>query len=289
LVAAAKEVTVTTPIQTKREVLDLVPFVATGRQPFVVSAGKLVTVTGTGFRPTMTMALGGVKVLELKIESETSASFFVPIQAKFGITDLSLSQDGTEQTISLLYRGIKTDLPVITLTEPEVCSDYQYYDLDGVLRAGTRGCNAIAASLTADYNTCPQTSAPRPQCWRDGQIDCTTTDRFKSADTDPSEISSLDIRQGKTLGGIQGGRKFCENSARRALIDETTSAIDKFDTSDDFGFETGGSLDEDSSHGSSDSCAPSVWRMGGIDSGSIRGFCNDSEDQCVYEKMYLLH
>jgi hypothetical protein len=284
LVNEAKEVTATTPIQTKREASEFAPFAVTSRQPFVVGAGDLVTVTGTGFRSTMGMALGGTKVLALKVASEESATFLAPIQSRFGITDLTASQDGIEQTVTLLYRGVKTDLPIITLTEPEVCSDYQYYDIDGALKTGTRGCNP-AAALTSIYGDASWAAIPHPNCWRDGQTDCLTTERYRSADTDSSAISSWDIRQGKTLGGIKGGLKFCSPSTGLPMVGETLSSsltgAEKADGGDDGNIEA--PQPEEELFRSDETCSPSVWQAGGIDSGSSVGFCNDAEDQCTYK------
>jgi hypothetical protein len=282
----AMEVTATSPIQTKHDVVDLVPFTITGRTPFVVSAGQTVTVTGTGFHSTMTMALGGAKVLGLKVASEESASFVAPIQLGFGIVDLAANQDGIEQTVTLLYRGVSTDLPIITLTEPEVCSEYQYYDITGALKTGTRGC--AAASLTDNDRISGTTSTARPYCWRDGQTDCVTTDRFKSADTDPLAISSWDIRYGKMLGGIRGRLKFCKNSANLGVFDESTSpaifGVDKYDTIDDDNNGERG-LPEEIPFGLEDFCDASAWSAGGIDSTTMTGYCNDADDQCTYQDM----
>jgi hypothetical protein len=213
------EITTTTSIQTKREVLELVPFAITGRQPFVIKAGERVTITGTGFGTNLNMVIGGIKVLSPKIASESTATFLAPIIPRFGIVDLTADQDGTEQTITLLYRGLKTDKPVIMLTEPEVCGDQQYYDASGAAKAGTRICDApIAASLTdlsepvLRPQTCPRSPTP------DG---------------------------GRTI------RLDSENIPSNSL----------------------------------DKCQTSHWQIGGIDSGSKFGFCNEADDQCTYQDL----
>jgi hypothetical protein len=288
LITEAKEITVTAPIQTKREVLELVPFEITGRKPFIVSAGNQVTVTGTGFRPTMVMSFGGSKVINFRVETENSLSFYPPLQSKFGITDLTANQDGIEQTISVLYRGTKTDLPLITLSEPEVCSEYKYYDIDGTERTGTRGCGAAAASLTANNCVDHSNSSLLPTCSRDGQLGCVTTERFKSADSEPSVISPWDIRHGKTLAGIRGKLKFCKNSARQIISDEsnagTAIGFDYLDPNDDTVRRAAGTSDE-SLFEREQACDATVWQAGGIDSGSNPGACNDDEDQCTYEDL----
>jgi hypothetical protein len=288
LVTEAKEVTVTTPIQTKRQALEFVPFVVTSRQPFVVTALDLVTVSGTGFRSTMNLTFGGSKVLGVKIESETTASFFAPFLPRFGITDLTASQDGIEQTVTLLYRGIQTDLPIITLAEPQVCSEFKYYDITGALKAGTRGCDTAAASLTDAGVLLEPSVMPRANCWRDGQIDCVTTGRFKSADTDIAAISAKDIRRGKTIGGISGGRPFCNASENLARIGSQQTHGDS--ESDLSNVQVDGKIAPRGSPaeallGLGSSCLPPLWYAGGVDSGLISGFCNDRDDQCIFEDL----
>jgi hypothetical protein len=288
LLTEAKEVTATTPIQTRREVLELVPFVISSRTPFIVSTGDQVTVKGTGFRPSMSVAFGGLKVTNFKVESETSATFFPPSKTKFGITDLTANQDGIEQTVTVFYRGNKDDLPLITLTEPEVCSEFKYYDSIGDVKTGTRGCDKAAISLTD--NNYAHFAGPWsiPICARDGQAGCMTTERFRSADSDPSAISPWDLRQGKTLAGIHGRLKFCKNTANLAVYDEKRSpeavGPDEFTTIDDNTNNVRGTP-EDFSSNLDQVCDESGWQSGGIDSGITPGFCNEVEDQCTYEDL----
>jgi hypothetical protein len=289
IVNEAREITSSTPLQTKRDILELVPFAITGRRPFVVGAGDDVTVLGTGFREGMYMVLGGSQVLGLRITSGESASFLAPIQSKFGLVDLTANQDGIEQTVSLLYRGIKTDLPVITLSEPEVCSDNQYYNVDGDLKTGTRGCDkAIALRLAEEPFGSSQSIVSHPNCWQDGQSGCVTTDRFKSVDTDFSALSSWDIRRGKTVGGIRGRLKFCKNAANLAVYDETVPpaklGADIFDTIDDNNNGTPG-VPSEIQPGVDDTCGASVWQAGGIDAAAKIGFCNEPDDQCTYDDL----
>jgi hypothetical protein len=288
LLPDTKEVAVTSSIQTKREVLDLVPFEMTGRTPFIVSSGDQVTLTGTGFRPSMSIAFGGLKVSSLKVKSETSAIFIPPIKSKFGITDVAANQDGVEQTITVMYRGIKTDLPLITLAEPEVCSEYKYYDITGAEKGGTRGCNASAVSLTDSNYANFIGPWPFPVCSRDGQSGCLTTDRFKSADSDSSIISPWDIRQGKTIAGIRGKLKFCKNSTRLAEHEEANPSaiigLEDYETIDDDDGGTHGTP-EDSGGIGDELCDETGWRAGGIDSGPNFGFCNDREDDCTHDDL----
>jgi hypothetical protein len=198
------------------------------------------------------------------------------------------NQDGVDQTITILYRGIKTDLPLITLTEPEVCSEYKYYDITGMEKTGTRGCDATAVSLTESNDAHFIGPWAIPMCFQDGQSGCMTTDRFKSADSDPSIISPWDIRKGKSIAGIHGKLKFCKSSARLALYDETNPpgaiGLDAFDTIDDHNGGARGTPDE-SAFGIDELCDETGWRAGGTDSGANLGFCTDRDDQCTYEDL----
>jgi hypothetical protein len=289
LVTEGKEVSTTTPIQTKHEILELVPFAITQREPFVVSAGERITLTGTGFRPAMTVVLGGAKVLGLKIANEESAAFFAPIQPRFGFVDLTANQDGIEQTVTLLYRGVKTDLPIITLIEPEVCSEYQYYDGNGDLKTGTRACEAAAATnLTDSYLGPLRTTIPGPICWHDGQTECMTTKRYKAADTDSSTISSFDIREGRVIAGIRGGRKLCKNQSQMPALDEppfqAKNGTDELSTID--GYENAAKLAPSAlAVGEDISCIPIFWQSRGLGGSSSDGLCMESDEQCTYQDL----
>src|SRR5690606_33510875 len=100
----------------------------------------------------------------LRVLSDVRASFTAPSYDGFGLANLTVDQDGTSQTVSLFYKGSKTDLPVISLSESEVCSGTKYYDTSGTLRTGTKACAGPAA------------------CTENGQVGCVTTSAYKAGD-----------------------------------------------------------------------------------------------------------
>ena len=183
-VTTPKQIAVVTPILTKREVEALPPINVLGRSPFIVSSGEKVQLAGTNFRPSMFLAFRGRTVSGIKVVSDVSASFTVPAADGFGLTNLSVDQDGISQTISIFYRGTTSDLPIISLSESEVCSGVKYYDANGTKRDGTKSC------------TGPST------CTANAQIGCVTTSSFKAGDF--SNLNASNIMQGISIAGVNG-------------------------------------------------------------------------------------
>jgi hypothetical protein len=289
LLSEPKEIPATTPLLTKREVLELVPFTITGRRPFSVGAGDEVTVTGTGFSSGMKIVLGGSKVLELTVQSPKSATFVAPIKQFFGIVDLTANQDGIEQTVSLLYRGLKTEFPVITLTAPEVCSEYKYYDASGDLNTGTRGCSAIVAlGLTNESAPDLRNPSTLPTCWFDGQTGCVTTERFKAVGSPMTSVLVPYMSEGQDLGVPGVGRKSCKNQSRQMVLDDSTLLVlmpaDKAEATEN-DFRGAGGIPASAAVPSDDACKQVTWKAGGVDSGMSIGFCNDGADQCIYQDL----
>jgi hypothetical protein len=184
VVSEAVQVAVNTPIQTIREVASLPPVSITARAPFVVARGARVTVDGQNFRPSMTLAMGGVKVANLKVLSDVQASFDAPSMDRFGLVALTVDQDGVSQDISLFYAGAKSDLPIMTQSEGEVCGGIKFYDATGALKTGTKSCNGPAA------------------CSSNGQVGCVTTSTYKAADL--TNLSAANVKSGVTLAGVSG-------------------------------------------------------------------------------------
>lgn len=157
--------------------------VVTGRSPFVVGPGERVTLVGSAFRATMTVAFRGVKVAGVDVASDVSASFLAPSDAAFGLADVEVAQDGAAQTISLFVGGAP-DFPISTKPASEICSGEKFYDASGVLTEGTRACS------------------PPPDCASDGATGCVTTSAFRAADA--AVAIPGNIRLGATVAGVAG-------------------------------------------------------------------------------------
>jgi len=230
-VTEKRETQVSSPIVTKRDVVNLPAISLTSRSPFVVSQGQKVEISGSNFRPTMVLALGGTKVSDLRVVSDVRASFVAPSATGFGLTTLAVEQDGVQQTITLLYRGDKNDFPIITKAPNLVCSGEQYYDASGTLNTGTKSCSAPAACSADGATNCVASSnfpsvdktkliagnirsgitianvvgavIPRPnECSVDGEVDCVAISTFKAANIMNFGVS--DIRSGITVAGVAG-------------------------------------------------------------------------------------
>ncbi len=184
MVSAPKQITLPeAKILTKREAVVLPTIAIASRTPFITSAGNRVTIKGANFRPSMLLAMGGKPVTELRVASDTVATFNTPSYQGFGLATLTAEQDGTEQQISLMYNGSATDYPVYAALPADICSPTKFYDAQGSLQTGTRNC------------TIP------PTCTADGQSGCVTTTQYLSADTNGLAAK---IASGMTVAGITG-------------------------------------------------------------------------------------
>ena len=173
-----------TVVLTKRESESLPAMSVLSRSPFIAKANGIIEINGINFRPTMIVALGGKKVGDLKVLSDSKASFVAPSTVGFGLNDIAIDQDGVSQTISIFYAGTKTDLPIMSKVEGEVCAGEKYYDAAGVLKVGTRSCNGSLAACTSE-----------------GQINCTATADFPSV----AKVGiAAKVISGQTLAGVAG-------------------------------------------------------------------------------------
>jgi len=143
------------PILTQHASAALPPLAVTARSPFMVGAGSTVTITGKNFRPTMTLAIGGRPVANLKVADESSASFTVPTYQGFGLSSLTADQDGSAtQSAVVYYTGTYADYPVSSKAVSEVCAGDKFYDSTGTLQTGTRNCTIPAACTADGYAGC---------------------------------------------------------------------------------------------------------------------------------------
>ena len=177
------------PILTAAQARALPAISVTSRTPFVVSAGQTITITGKNFRPTMMLALGGTPVKNLKVASDTSASFSAPAYQGFGLTNLTTDQDGAATQAGVVYyTSTFTDRPVSTLKPSSVCAGVQFYDGNGTLQTGTLNC------------TIP------PNCTADGATGCVTTSTYPSA---LATGLAAKVLAGNTVAGVTGAIANC--------------------------------------------------------------------------------
>jgi hypothetical protein len=166
-------------------------FQVTGASKIVVTPGDAVAIKGKNFRPSMTVAAnsaGGASTVGVTVMSDTQAALLVPESAAFGLVDVTLTQEGVSQKLSILSNGGKTDLPVITAAADQICQGMKYYDLSGTVQEGKKDCTAV------------NTAGNLPTCQSSGQVNCVTTNDVPSVVK--SSIDSTTIRAGTTIAGI---------------------------------------------------------------------------------------
>lgn len=208
-----KEVETNSVIVSKAESLQLPAIAVVKRLPFVINANKTVQIQGSNFRATMIVALGGKKVGNLQVLSDSVATFVAPEGASFGLTNLSVEQDGVAQSVSVFYAGASSDYPIITEAENEVCSGKKYYDANGVLKTGSKSCSGTQADLSElkaeniisgiTINGVAGTAVPAPaNCAADNAVGCVTTASYPSVAK--AGLAAGDIRSGVSVAGISG-------------------------------------------------------------------------------------
>ena len=172
-------------------------FKVTALSKIVTAPGEVLTLTGSGFRSTLSLAqISGLSLndangqsvtAQLAVESGNKATVTLPASMTFGKYALTLTQDGESQQITLFSNGGKTDLPIITADPSLVCSGMTFYDAMGILQVGKRVCGS---------------SSGQPRCSSDGALGCITVTGFPSAQL--SNITASSVVSGKTIAGVKG-------------------------------------------------------------------------------------
>lgn len=163
------------------------PFQLDGISKLVVNPAEEVTLSGKNFRSRLTVSASSLTdspPITLKVISDTQASMVVPDRTPFGLIDVTLTQDGVSQKVTLLSNGGKTDHPVFTEGAEHICQGKKFYDVKGVLQQGTKPCLSI------------------PECRSDGEVGCITTQEVPA--TIKSALKGENIRAGTTLAGVPG-------------------------------------------------------------------------------------
>ena len=169
------------------------PFQVTSASKIVVTPGDAVAIRGKNFRPSMTVAAkgaGGASTVGVTVMSDTQAALLVPESTAFGLVEVTLTQEGVSQKLSILSNGGKTDLPVITAAADQICKGMKYYDLSGTVQEGKKDCAAVS------------TAANLPMCQSSGQVNCVTTNDVPSVVK--SSIDPTTIRAGTQIVGVVG-------------------------------------------------------------------------------------
>jgi len=167
----------------------------------IVTPGEEVTLTGRHFRPGMILASdspsekgseGGaeVKKLEIRVQSDASASFVMPTDTPFGLVKLTLRQDEATRKLTLFSNGLKTDHPIITAGAERICRGEKFYDGSGVLQEGTKACVTGGAGREV------------AECASDGAVGCLAVSAFKAVDM--SKLTPANIKANVTIAGVTG-------------------------------------------------------------------------------------
>ncbi|MCX6106074.1 MAG: hypothetical protein NTY08_09615 [Proteobacteria bacterium] len=169
-------------------------FKVTALSKIVTAPGEVLTLTGSGFRSTLSLAqISGLNLnganspavtAQLAVESGNKATVTLPASMSFGKYALTLTQDGESQQITLFSNGGKTDYPVFTAGSDKICIGEKFYDETGSLREGTKVCNL-----------------PLPDCSEDGAKACTANAAYTAAATNGLADK---VVSGQTVAGIAG-------------------------------------------------------------------------------------
>jgi hypothetical protein len=170
----------------------------------VTTPGQTLQITGTNFQPSLSVAsISGITLAEspsatsgsnvdvgvvaspVKVVSSKYATVDIPKQMPFGKYTLTLAQGDAKQNVTLFSDGGLTDYPIFTGELTEICAGKKFYNTSGELKDGTKDC----------------TSAPLPECSRDGETGCVATPRYAVADT--TTVASS-VVSGNTVAGVLG-------------------------------------------------------------------------------------
>ncbi len=169
----------------------------TDRIPVVASPGATVALIGSNFRPEMKLALADGLTIAAVVESDTKASFQVPAGTPFGGAELTVTQDGVTQKITLIFTAGQTDHPIVTADPATQCAGIKYYDATGTLREGSKDCTAPG------------------NCNADGQVGCVAVAGYPAARVNASNLDAGNVKRGVTIGGVTGAFPSAANPVPR--------------------------------------------------------------------------
>ena len=170
-------------------------FKVTGVSKLVTTPGKTMALAKLAIQNLVgtAQALDGGASPALAAQSGSAATVALPVSQPFGPYSLTLTEDGATQNVALFSNGGKTDFPVFTGTQDQVCAEQKYYDTTGMLRVGTKSCATTA-----------------PNCASDGATGCLATTTYAAALTTGAAAK---IVAGNTLAGVAGAATASSASA----------------------------------------------------------------------------
>lgn len=172
---------------------------------------------------------------------------------------------------------------------------FEWFDSSGVRYRYSGDSDIVEANIATGVNVFgtvgSATNGGKSECSYDGQVNCTAVSNFPAMAM--SNISTWDLRKGKTAGGIAGSLTFYKNMANTALFNRTNgtgalTGIDAFDTIDDYN--NGGSFPTQNPSGW-DQATGANWQRDSLSdtgtngSGASNGICDGSE-VCVYKDQF---
>ena len=169
-------------------------FKVTALSKIVATPGEILTITGTGFQPSLNLSsVSGLNLADpgspssppkLEVQGGDKATLTLPSSLSFGKYVFTLTQEGESQQITLFSNGGKTDYPIFTSAADEICVGKKFYDETGSLREGTKVCGSVL-----------------PDCSEDGAKDCRATTAFAAAAT--TGLADK-VVSGQTVAGVTG-------------------------------------------------------------------------------------
>ena len=185
------------------------PLLVRDLSQIVATPGKPVKIIGENFRSSLEVSTWNLLLTEqrpaaVRVISSTEADVTLPDDTGYGPQGLFLTQDGVSAKLTLFSDGGKTDYPVITPDPSQICTSTKFYDVNGNLRQGTKGCEADI-----------------PACEEDGDKNCVASDEYPAVKR--AQILPQKILTGVTIAGVSGTVAACTSDG-----DKNCVATDEF-------------------------------------------------------------
>lgn len=228
--------------------------------------GEEIRITGAHLTPDLKVTVGGTPTNFTFINANEGV-FSLPASLPSGVFDVSFDYKNIRlSSMPIINSENLSNLPLTTADPETICSDVLYTNPDGIVLRGLRNCvldlctrdGQADCRANADFPASDKANRLLPEniksgitvggivgtlvpastysdCASDGGIGCITTSRYKAMDTDPSVITTWDIRRGKQVGGLSGSLDFYKSMALTNVFDRAPAGPDVYDTIDDWG------------------------------------------------------